>query len=71
MTERILLSVFFFCLVTCASMVLIAIWLGHDNMLGETYFKTVATLFIIGFASFLSWFALALAHIRGLLQKNA
>jgi hypothetical protein len=70
MTERILLSVFFFCLVTCASMVLIAIWLGHDNMLGETYFKTVATLFIIGLASFITWFTMTLLGMRSELKSQ-
>jgi hypothetical protein len=56
MSERFILPVFFFCLFACATMILIAIWFGKDNMLGETYFKTTATLFIVGLASFLTWF---------------
>jgi hypothetical protein len=56
MNDRVILSVFFFCLFTCASMVIIAIWIGKDAMLGETYFKTAATLFVAGLTSFLTWF---------------
>ena len=61
MRDRILLSVFFFCLFACATMVLIAIWMGQDNALGETYFKTTATLFIIGFAAFITWFVMQIS----------
>jgi hypothetical protein len=44
-------------------MVLIAIWVGSDNALGETYFKTTATLFVVGLASFLTWFSATLTAI--------
>jgi len=63
MRDRALLSVFFFCLFTCATMVLIAIWMGQDSALGETYFKTTATLFIIGFATFITWFVMQISHL--------
>lgn len=51
-------------------MVLIAIWIGKDAMLGETYFKTVATLFIIGFASFITWFTMTLLGMRSELKSQ-
>jgi len=53
----------------CASMVLIAIWVGHDDALGEIYFKVNATLFVIGLASFLTWFVIMIRRIVGLLKK--
>jgi hypothetical protein len=65
MYERITLSVFFFCLTACASMILIAIWVGSDDLLGETYFKTAASLFIIGLASLLIWFVPTLRKLAG------
>jgi hypothetical protein len=70
MTRTISLRVFLLCLIVCASMVLIAIWVGKDDAFGEAYFKTTATLFIVGFASFLIWFSMTLLEIRMLLRKE-
>lgn len=61
MTERVLLPVFFFCLVACASMVLVGIWAGKG--LPPAYFQTAASLFVIGLATFLSWFTLTLRAV--------
>ena len=70
MTTYVSLRVFLVCLVACASMVLFAIWFGKDGALGETYFKTAATLFIIGLASFLIWFSFTLLGIRDFLRER-
>lgn len=40
-------------MLACASSVIVGIWL--ENRLPEEYFKIPATLFIVGFASFLLW----------------
>ncbi len=53
MIEKVTIRIFLVCLVSCASLVLSFIWGGPPS---EIYFKTAATLFIIGLASFLCWF---------------
>ena len=63
MTDRILLCVFFPCLFLCAGMVLAAIWLG-EHALPEAYFQTTASLFVIGLATFLTWFVRTLSALR-------
>jgi hypothetical protein len=69
MLEKITLRIFLICLVTCASMILFAIWTSSDTSKPpEAYFKTVATLFIIGFASALLWFVRMLYSVRLLLR---
>jgi hypothetical protein len=52
--EKITLRLFWVCMVSCASLVVVGIWLG-DDILPEAWFKLTATLFIVGLASFLFW----------------
>jgi hypothetical protein len=68
MFEKITIRIFFICLASCASLVLIALWQGDESLIPEYYFKTVATFFIIGLASFLSWFVSMLYSLRTFLR---
>jgi len=69
MFEKITLRIFFFCLVTCASLVLFLIWTGGpDKPDAEWAFKTAGTLFIVGLASFLSWLVTFAYGVRKELQ---
>ncbi len=63
MTERISLRLFLICLLSCATLTIIGIWFGSqfDN---SWYFQADATLFVVGFASFLIWFSIILSAIR-------
>ncbi len=70
MTSYITFRVFLVCLIACALMVLFAIWFGKDAALGELYFKTTATLFVLGLASFLIWFSLTLTAIYRRLETR-
>jgi len=70
MIARTAFRVFLTCLTLCASLVLIAIWLGEDWVV-PLYFQVTATTFILGLASFLVWFSLTLRSILTLLQKKS
>lgn len=63
MSDRFLLSIFFPCLVLCAAMVLCGIW-APEHTLPPAYFKTAATLFVVGLASFLTWFVKTLRALK-------
>lgn len=70
MTRYIALRLFLVCLIACAAMVLGAIWL-QDRIEAPLYFQTTATLFVVGFASFLIWFSSTLQAIHASLQAPA
>jgi hypothetical protein len=71
MFEKVTLRIFLTCLVVCASMVLFAIWISSDSSKPpEAYFKTVATLFIVGLASALFWFVSMLYSLRRTLRDR-
>ena len=61
MIEKITLRVFLVCLLCCASLVLSIIWGGPP---AEVFFKTTASLFVIGLASFLCWLVAFLYRLR-------
>lgn len=54
MTEQVARSLFFVCLYPCALLVLFFIWNGGPP--SQDFFRIAATLFVIGLASFLTWF---------------
>lgn len=51
--EKITLRFFILCMISCASLVIVGIWFEHQ--LPEAFFKTIATIFIVGLANFLLW----------------
>jgi hypothetical protein len=55
MLLTISLRVFLVCLFSCATLVLYIIWFGDQHEAPEL-FKTTASLFVVGLASFLVWF---------------
>jgi hypothetical protein len=65
MFEKITIRLFFVCLVSCASLLLFAMWVHKPD--SEAYFKTIATFFTIGLASFLSWFVSIFYSVRRIL----
>lgn len=70
MLEKTLFRLFLVCLVTCASLVLFIIWTGGpDSARPQIYFQTAATLFIVGLASFLTWFSIMLYSLRDFLNR--
>ncbi len=69
MITRIAFRLFLTCLILCASMVLIAIWLGEDWVV-PLYFQVAASTFIVGLASFLVWFSRTLTAILELLRRE-
>lgn len=69
MITRIALRLFLFCLILCASMMLVSIWLG-EGAVGPMYFQTTASLFIVGLASFLIWFSRVLQAMHSLLRDS-
>ncbi|MFZ2167504.1 MAG: hypothetical protein WAV50_01390 [Minisyncoccia bacterium] len=72
MIEKITVRIFLICLASCASLVLGIIWTGGpDNPASEVYFKTAATLFIVGLSSFLCWFVTMLYSLRDFLRTIA
>ena len=64
MFEKIAIRIFFVCLASCVGLLLFAMWVHKPE--SEAYFKTIATFFIIGLASFLSWFVSMLYSLRTL-----
>lgn len=60
---------FLVCLFVCAALVLNAIWHSDDGTLPEVYFRTTASLFVLGLASFLIWFTGTLRLIVHILEK--
>jgi hypothetical protein len=62
MTTFITFRLFLACLLSCATLVLIAIWL-QDRITSPLYFQCTATCFVIGLASFLVWFSLTLKEM--------
>ncbi len=60
--------IFLTCLLICAPMVLGGIWLG-EHAVPEIYFKVMASLFVIGLASFLVWFSRTVYAIHELLAS--
>ena len=58
--EHYALGVFLTCMMVTASLFLIAIWTQTPT---ETYMKTVATFFVIGFAHFLLWLPMILYRL--------
>jgi len=69
MTERILLSVFFLCLVCCAVLMLAGIWFEH-SLPTPISFQAAASFFIVGLASFLTWFVGTLRRIVRMLDAT-
>lgn len=70
MIEKITLRIFFVCLFSCASLFLAFLWAGPG---GEDpwFFKFVPTFFVIGLASFLTWFvAIAYKIYRAIIEKK-
>lgn len=51
--ERMALTIFFACLVTCASIVVSLIWIGEPQSAWP--FQIAATTFVLGLANFLTW----------------
>ena len=70
MTRYLSLRVFLICLIACAALVLGAIWF-QTKISSPFYFQTIASLFVVGLASFLIWFSLTLIIIRDSLLKNS
>jgi hypothetical protein len=66
MVRHYALRLFFLCLIVCASLILFGIWY-EPKIVSETYFKTAASFFIVGLASFLTWLSLILRAIYLLL----
>ena len=52
--EKLTLKLFWSCMLLCATFAVVGIWF-QDAPLPEAWFKTMASLFIIGTASFLLW----------------
>ena len=52
MIEQILLRLFWTVMLICASLVILAIWLGEPS---ELHGRSIATAFVVGLASFLIW----------------
>ena len=50
-------------------MVISGIWL-EEQIKSEVYFKIIATLFVTGLMSFLTWFSLTVRAILQTLQRN-
>ena len=65
--QKALLTMFFVCMFSCAGTVLFVIWLG-ETMESEYVFQFAATCFVIGLATFLSWFVRMLLAIHILLK---
>ena len=51
--QKMALKIFFPSMYLCASVALVAIWLGE--ILLEEFFKLIPTFFVIGLAAFLTW----------------
>ena len=60
-TEK-LFVIFLACLFSCAGLVIFFVW--NDGPPAPIWAQSVATLFIIGLASFLIWFSIILLVIR-------
>lgn len=68
MTQRILLSIFFFCLSLCSSIILTFIW--GEGPSSEFAAKAAAVSFVIGLASFLVWFVFSLVYIKDAIDRG-
>ncbi|KND47053.1 MAG: hypothetical protein AB199_01320 [Parcubacteria bacterium C7867-004] len=65
MPKHILFRIFFICLISCASMMLVGIW--NENQIEALipwYFQASASFFIVGLGCFLTWFSITLNAIR-------
>jgi uncharacterized membrane protein len=60
--NKILLSVFFFCLFACATLFVLMFWREKPS---EEIFRVGATLFVVGLTSFLVWFVFMLKNLGG------
>ena len=65
--ERSALVLFFYAMPLCGSLVLSFVWLGEPVPILA---KTAASAFIIGLASFLTWFTLTLHRLVGLVRHT-
>jgi len=54
--ERIALRIFFTCMPITAVLVLFGIWFGERLQPPEWIFQIAGTAFVLGLASFLTWF---------------
>jgi archaellum biogenesis protein FlaJ (TadC family) len=62
MVINILFYLFLICLSSCASLILFFIWSGGPDT--SQLFHIAASFFIVGLASFLTWFSLMLFELR-------
>lgn len=60
--ERSTFRLFLGCMFLCATLVIVALWVEPDD---DTLVKIAATLFVVGFASFLTWLPILLYKISG------
>ena len=60
--ERSSLALFFLCMPFTAALVLVAIWTNGDHAWPTWLFKLIPTGFVVGLASFLTWFVLNLSR---------
>ena len=63
MIQRIALRLFYYMMFPCAALVITFIWAGGPP--DPIYGQIVATLFVVGLASFLTWLTLLLVDVRG------
>ncbi len=60
LVEKITLKLFLGCMFLCATLFIIAIWTEPSEMI----MKSVVTIFVVGFASFLTWLPIILYKIN-------
>jgi hypothetical protein len=53
MLEKITKKIFFYCMVTTASLVLVFVWAGGPP--SDVYAQIAASCFVVGLGSFLTW----------------
>ena len=68
--ERPALAVIFFCMPCTAALVLAAIWTNAGHTWPLWLIKIIPTGFVIGLASFLTWFTLVMKRTARHLEKD-
>jgi len=58
--ETISLKIFLTCMLACAIVAIVSIWLGWFGDSDDHFMPIIPTLFIIGFASFLIWLSIVI-----------
>lgn len=59
LVENISLKLFLTCMFLCAGLFIIAVWIEPP----EAFMKSIFTIFVVGFASFLTWLPILLYKI--------